>query len=158
MITEEKWLQYDGENWEEVLYFLKGRGSLIKEYEYKTSGEIITYIHIEDLDMNVVVSDIVVYIDDELLVFSEEHWKLYNKPEIVIEFERLLNILMDSVKPEVSIFSIIEDIFDDNIEIIPLGIDFESMNIDTAKMNQYSINGYDCTIDKNDDIYEVNLV
>ena len=155
MVQEEEWMKFDGNNWETMLYFLKGRGSLIKEYEYRSSGEIITYIHIPDLGVNVVVGEVCVYINDDLVVFNEEEWKLFNTPECILEFERLLNIIMNVVKPEISIMSIIEDITEGSLVIEYDGFDAIANGNFNFDVTQYTINGYICQITKEDGKFKV---
>ncbi len=156
-MIEEEWMKYDGNNWESMLYFLKGRGSLIKEYAYKTSGEIVTYINIGDMDMNVVVGDVCVYIDEELLVFDEESWQLYNTPECIMEYERILNILMNVVKPDVSVMAVIEELTEGSLEIEYDGFNAIANGDFDFDVSQYTINGYVCQITKEDGEFKVRI-
>lgn len=148
-IVEESYIVFNGENWKQVLYFLKGQGVYSQEYEYKTSGEIKGFISVNPYDIRINVTDVVSQIGADLVVFTEDEWANYNKPvkpDLIIEFERLLNILAPVINEDVDLVILIDKIFNNDIEITYL------------ENGEYIIDGMKCKIIPNDGKFQVDMI
>jgi len=129
-----KSMKYNGENWEDILYFLHGVG------EYRTTleldGELFEssmYVYLSDGEGTILnVNDFVAYVDGDLVIFNEHDWKRFDRPKSLIEFERVLNIVFPISKSGTNMFDFVAEI---------TGAEIKPYN-----NGQIWINGIDCII------------
>jgi len=107
-----KSMKYNGENWEDILYFLKGVG------EYRTvlesdgdTFESSMYVYLSDGEATILnVNDYVAYVDDDIVIFSERDWIRFNRPSYLIEYERVLNLVFPASEIGTNVFELVGEI------------------------------------------------
>lgn len=146
-LDEERFLEFTGDNWKDVLSFVSG-GEFVTEYSLQDEGsEMIdtSYIYCELLDMNIVKGDYVLWINrTHLELFTAEEWRDYSLPEDVLEFERIVNLIIPYLKQGVTVFSLVEKISGGDISIEYIGKYDNGIELE----NKYSINGTDVEFTK----------
>lgn len=117
-MNNERYLAFNGENWEEILEFIEGgdEATIVTEYfiedEKLKSIEYIT----TSVGINIVKGDYAVWLsENHLEIFTEEEWRDYTLPFEVLEYERLYNILNKYIEPGVAISALIQEVTEDEI-------------------------------------------
>lgn len=142
-------MKFNGDNWEDMLYFLKDNGDYITTYNSKDKI-FESHIYIRELFVQVNIGDVVAYIDDAVVVFNKKDWKRYNRPKSLIEFERVLNIVFPIAEVGTNITEIASKI---------TGYDFKAGELSFILNTLWCwIDGIECNIiEVNDDKFEVEL-
>ena len=153
MVTEEKYMQLNDENIMEMLEFARTLGmngvGTISLY----SRNFITFNEYTKNDRDILnVDDYLVWLGaDNILILTALEFLELDKPDVVMEYERLLNILLPVLYDGADVYGIIGDIL--GVEII--GLDVKMLSID----------GYHCkcSLEPENDadnnlVYRVNVI